>query len=178
MATRKKKVKKINVEHIYSNSKIQNAKCCAECPLRIYANEDSVIVFGAGNISSNIMMILPSYDVEAKVGYDTMLTLLANAYKEITERNIFEDCYITRYIKCLNKTDFYFENVALYNCSSNLFYEIGRIVPKKIISFDRKCSHIINKYTKVIEVISPGVMWYDNEELKTKFKHQLFEALL
>lgn len=178
MGTRKKKIKEINIEHIYSNSKKQNAKCCNKCPLRIYANKDDVIIFGTGNISSNIIMILPSYDVEAKVGYDTLLTLLADVYKEITERNIFEDCYITRYIKCLNKTDFYFESVALYNCSSNLFYEIGRIVPKKIISFDKKCSHIISNYINVIEVISPGVMWYDDEELKIKFKHQLFEALL
>lgn len=181
----KRKVKEndLAVEHIVSKTKIKTAKCCQSCPLKLYASDDDTIIFGTGNIITDTIMILPSYDVKAKIGYITMLQIVQDAHKDITGKELLEEMYVTRAVKCLNKTDFNLENEAIKSCLSNLFYEIGRITPKKLIIFDKqlydfglyRCNE--GKFT-VKTVISPGVMYYDNNALKNVFIKQLKEALL
>ena len=180
------KIKNIDlaIEHIISKIKIQDAKCCKDCPLKLYVSSDNdTIIFGVGNILTDTIMILPSYDVKAKIGYITMLQIVQDAYKNITGKELLEEVYVTRAIKCLNKTDFNLEKEAIKSCIINLYYEIGRITPYKLIIFDKQIYDFglyrYNQEKYVIKtVISPGVMYYDNDALKDIFIKQLKEALL
>lgn len=170
------------VKHIISNINIKTAKCCQNCPLKIYAKENDKIIFGVGNIFSNTIIILPSYNVNAKIEHNTILKILQDAYKDITGTDVLEDCYVTRSIKCLNKTDFNLDKEAIKSCISNLYYEIGRILPKKLIIFDKNINdyymcNSIQKSFIIKNVISPGVMYYNNQGLKDTFIKQLKIAI-
>lgn len=182
----KRKVKEVDlaIEHIISKAKIKTAKCCEYCPLKLYvSSDDDTIIFGVGNIITDTIMILPSYDVKAKIGYITMLQIVQDAYKDITGKELLEEVYVTRVIKCLNKTDFNLEREAIKSCLSNLYYEIVRITPRKLIIFDKQIYDFgLYRYNQgkyvVKTVISPGVMYYDNDALKEVFIKQFKEALL
>lgn len=176
----RKRIKPIEltVEHMVSNTKIIEAKCCSQCPLKIYANENDKIIFGIGNIYTDTIMILPSYDVQAKIGYTTLLTLLEDAYKSITGRELTEDYYITRYVKCFDKTNFDIRNQCISYCIKYLYSEYNRIKPRKIISFSKDFENWLNIIPiNVINVISPGVMYYNNDKLKNIFIEQLKSAI-
>ena len=105
MGIRKKKDTILN-KHIPSKLVINKIRMCESCPLHVFAEDGQVIMFGAGNISANTIMVLPPYDIKAKVDYITMIDLLECAYKEITGLDIFEETYITRSIKCFSKTNY------------------------------------------------------------------------
>lgn len=173
MATKKE----LAVEHYTTNLNINSINVCSKCPLRIYADKDDKIILGVGNIITDTILVLPSYDVKAKIGYTTMLKILQDVYKDIKGIELLEDCYVTRSIKCLNKTDFNLEVIAIKSCITNLLYEIGRIAPRKIIIFDRILHDFTYNNITIKTVISPGVMYYDNDNLKEIFMEQLKEAL-
>lgn len=179
----KVKEEELAVEHIISNAKISTAKCCQYCPLRLYTNEDDKIIFGVGNIITDTIMILPSYDTQAKIGYNTILKIVEDAYKDITGKELLEEVYVTRAVKCFKRTDFNLEKEAIKSCFSNLFYEIGRITPLKIIVFDKLCYNTLFNYNnngliQIKSIVSPGVMYYDNQSLKDVFIKQFKEALI
>ena len=182
---RKSKVKEeeLAVEHIISNIKIQTAKCCQYCPLRLYTGEEDKIIFGVGNIITDTIMILPSYDTKTKIGYNTILKIVEDAYKNITDKELLEEVYVTRAIKCFKRTDFNLKKEAIKSCFSNLFYEIGCIAPPKIIVFDKLCYNALFNYNnnglvQIKSVISPRVMYYDNDALKKVFIDEFKRALL
>lgn len=179
---RRVKEEELAVEHIVSNAKISTAKCCRYCPLRLYINKDDKIIFGVGNIITNTIIILPSYDTQAKIGYNTILKIVEDAYKDITGKELLEEVYVTRAVKCFKRTDFNLEKEAIKSCFSNLFYEIGRITPSKIIIFDKLCYNTLFNYNngliQIKSVISPGVMYYDNDALKKVFIDEFKRALL
>lgn len=183
MATkRKNKEVELAVEHYSTMLYIHKANVCANCPLKLYAEKDDKIILGTGNIMTNTIMILPSYDVKAGIGYPTMLKIIQDAYKDIKGMELLEECYVTRSIKCLNKTDFNLEKDAIKSCIINLFYEVSRITPKKVIIFDKQLYDFglynCNQGKFVVKTcISPGVMYYDNQKLKDIFMEQLNEAL-
>ena len=84
MATkRKNKEVELAVEHYSTMLYIHKANVCANCPLKLYAEKDDKIILGTGNIMTNTIMILPSYDVKAGIGYPTMLKIIQDAYKDI-----------------------------------------------------------------------------------------------
>ena len=182
MGTRRKKEVELAVEHYSTKLYVKLAQCCSQCPLKLYAEEDDKIILGTGNIMTSAIMILPSYDVKAGIGYSTILKILQDTYKDITGMELLEDYYVTRSIKCLNKTDFNLEKDAIKSCIKNLSYEISRIRPRKIIIFDKFLYDFISaNYTiifpKIYQVVSPGVMYYDNDNLKNVFMKQLKEAI-
>lgn len=182
MGIRHKKEVELAVEHYSTKLYVKLAQCCSQCPLKLYAEEDDKIIFGTGNIMTDTIMILPSYDVKAGIGYPTMLKILQDAYRDIKGMELLEECYVTRGIKCLNKTDFNLEKDAIKSCITNLSYEICRIRPRKIIIFDKFLYDFISAYytiifPKIYQVVSPGVMYYDNQNLKYVFMKQLNEAL-
>ena len=183
MATkRKNKEVELAVEHYSTMLYIHKANVCGNCPLKLYAEKDDKIILGTGNIMTNTIMILPSYDVKAGIGYPTMLKIIQDAYKDIKGMELLEECYVTRSIKCLNKTDFNLEKDAIKSCITNLFYEVSRITPKKVIIFDKQLYDFglynCNQGKFVVKTcISPGVMYYDNQKLKDIFMIQLNEAL-
>ena len=180
---RKNKEVELAVEYYSTKLYVCKADICSRCPLKLYAKEDDKIIFGIGNIITDTIMILPSHDVKAGIGYPTMLKIIQDAYKNILERELLEDVYVTRSIKCLNKTDFNLEKEAIKSCITNLFYEINRIAPNKIIIFDKQlydfglynCNR--GKFT-IKTCISPGVMYYDNQNLKDIFIKQFKEAIV
>lgn len=179
---RRNKEVELAVEHYSTMLYVCKADICSRCPLKLYANEDDKIILGTGNIITNTIMVLPSYDVKAGIGYPTMLKILQDAYRDIKGMELLEDYYVTRSIKCLNKTDFNLEKDAIKSCIKNLSYEISRIRPKKIIIFDKFLYDFIStNYTiicpKIYQVVSPGVMYYDNYNLKNTFMKQLKEAI-
>lgn len=177
----KNKEKEVAIEHYNTQLYIRKIKLCSNCPLKLYANENDKIILGTGTIITNIIMILPSYDVNANIGYITMLKIVQDVYKDIIGKELLEDVYVTRSIKCFNKTDFNLEKDAIKSCITNLIYEIGRITPTKIIIFDKHLYNFNlyqNKLKYVVKtVLSPGVMYYDNQNLKDIFIKQFKEAI-
>ena len=180
---RRNKEAELAVEHYSTILYVCKADVCSRCPLKLYAKKDDKIILGAGNVMTDTIMVLPSYDVKAKIGYITMLQIVQDVYKDITGKELLEEVYVTRVIKCLNKTDFNLEREAIKSCLNNLYYEIGRITPRKLIIFDKQIYDFgLYKYNQgkyvVKTVISPGVMYYDNDALKEVFIKQFKEALL
>ena len=170
------------VEHYSTTLCINKIRLCSDCPLKLYAKKNDNIILGTGNIVTDTMLVLPSYDTNAKIGYNTILNITQNAYKDIKGTELLEDCYVTRSIKCVNKTDFNLEKDAIKSCFTNLLYEISRITPRKIIIFDKLLADFdLDNYfgNKIVikTVISPGVMYYDNQHLKDVFIKQLTETL-
>lgn len=178
MGIRKKKATILD-KHISSKLVINRIRMCESCPLHIFAEDGQVIMFGAGNISASTIMVLPPYDIKAKIDYVTMIDLLEDAYKEITGLDIFEETYITRSVKCFSRTNYDLNTVAIKECANKLYYEIVRIQPNKVIVFDKNCdidTIKANNYN-VFQVMSPAVMYYDNPELKEIFMKQFKEAI-
>ena len=152
---RKTKNIKLSVEHYSSQLFINKIDICSNCPLKLYSKENDTIVFGTGNRITNTMIILPSYDIKADINYNTILKIVQDTYKDITNKELLEDCYVTRAIKCVNKTDFNLDkqlyDFGLYN------YNRGKYIVKT--------------------VISPAVIYYDNQNLKDIFVRQFKEAI-
>lgn len=180
MGRKKKKVEEVGFKHLETQLYITKTFNCQQCPIKIYYSDKSKVIFGIGNIFSKTIMILPSYDINAKINYTTLLSILQNTYEGLTGNKLLEEIYVTRWIKCLNKTSFNLEKDAINSCINYLYYEINQIHPSKIIIFGKAFdSDLIRNNTnaKVFEVISPGVMYYDNDELKLTFINQLTEAI-
>lgn len=179
---RKNKTIKLTVEHYGSQLFINKIDICSNCPLKLYSKENDTIVFGTGNRVTDTMIILPSYDIKSDVNYNTILKIVRDIYKDITNKELLEDCYVTRTIKCVNKTDFNLEKEAIKNCICNLYYELSRIKPTKLIIFDKQLydfglyNYNRGKYN-VKTVISPAVIYYDNQNLKDVFVRQFKEAI-
>lgn len=179
---RKTKNIKLSVEHYGSQLFINKIDICSNCPLKLYSKENDTIVFGTGNRVTNTMIILPSYDTKADINYNTILKIVRDTYKDITDKELLEDCYVTRTIKCVNKTDFNLEKEAIKNCICNLYYELSRIKPNKLIIFDKQLydfglyNYNRGKYI-VKTVISPAIIYYDNQNLKDIFVRQFKEAI-
>lgn len=179
---RKAKNIKLSVEHYSSQLFINKIDICSNCPLKLYSKENDTIVFGTGNRITNTMIILPSYDIKADINYNTILKIVRDTYKDITNKELLEDCYVTRVIKCVNKTDFNLKKEAIKNCICNLYYEFSRIKPNKLIIFDKQLydfglyNYNRGKYI-VKTVISPAVIYYDNQNLKDIFVRQFKEAI-
>lgn len=179
---RRNKEVELAVEHYNTMLYVCKADVCSQCPLKLYAKEDDKIILGTGNVMTNTIMVLPSYDVKAGIGYPTILKILQDAYRDINGMELLEECYVTRSIKCLNKTDFNLEKDAIKSCIKNLFYEVSRITPLKVIIFDKQLYdfglYSCNRGKFIVKtVISPGVMYYNNDNLKNVFMKQLKEAI-
>ena len=182
METRRIDKEELSAEHYKTTLCINKVKICSNCPLKLYAKKNENIVLGIGNVVTDTIMVLPSYDVKAKIGYRTMLNVIQDVYRELTSRDILEDYYITRSIKCLNKTDFNLEKDAIKHCITNLFYEISRINPKKLIIFDKHLYDFglyrCNQGKFIVKTcVSPAVMYYDNQKLKDVFIKQFNAAI-
>lgn len=183
---RKVKDKELAIEHICSNKLISQSIDCSDCPLRIYAKHTDKVVLGVGNIYADYIFVLPTYDVYAKIGYTTMLTMLESKYKEITGNELFENVYVTRLIKCYNNTEYNVYSQSIKSCKQYLNYELERINAKTVVFFGNTyidySSNAIDKqykgaYKKIYQCYSPGIFFYDNKDLANSFIQQLKEAI-
>lgn len=192
MGRKKKQTKEIAIEHHKSQLRIHEHYSCKECPIRIYADKDECITFGAGITFAKTIFILPTYDTNAKIEYTTIFTLLANLYKELFGKDILEDVYVTRLVKCIDKSTFNLECIAARHCFVHLNHELARGKWDKIVffgdTFDEYISSIpypsyhrnlINNYiknNKCFRLYNPGVLYYDSK-VKNIFIEQLKQVM-
>lgn len=170
----------IEDKHIKTNIHQVKCKQCAECPLRIFSDDNNIVVFGVGNLFADTILVLPPYDVKAKIDYITMLSIIEKAYYDIEHKDIYEECYITRTVKCYDKSNYNLMQDAMIHCKEFLYYEIIKLKPRRIIIFDSKFDTTeleMNTLARIVRVISPGVMYYDNDKLKQTFMKQFKEVL-
>lgn len=177
------KRKKDIIEHIKTMFVINQFSKCEHCPLRIYAKENETITYGVGNINSNVIIVLPTYDANADKDYNTILKLLLDTYKEHIGKNLLEDAYITRIVKCYKNSPYNLIDSAIHYCIYHTSYEIMRInarhvifagdtIKKYIDAFHS--SNNISTFGKIsYTMYSPAVMFYDNETIKNNFIEQL-----
>ena len=95
---RKNKNIKLSIEHYSSQLFINKISTCYNCPLKLYSKENDTIVFGTGNRITDTMIILPSYDIKADVNYNNILKIVRDTYKDITGKELLENCYVARTI--------------------------------------------------------------------------------
>ena len=182
METKRIDKEELSAEHYKTTLCINKVRICSNCPLKLYSKKNDNIVLGIGNVVTDTILVLPSYDTNAKIGYNTILNITQNAYKDIKGTELLEDCYVTRSIKCVNKTHFNLEKDAIKHCITNLFYEISRINPKKLIIFDKHLYDFglyrCNQGKFIVKTcVSPAVMYYDNQKLKDVFIKQFNAAI-
>lgn len=178
----KKKQVELAVEHIISNINIKLSKTCAKCPYRLYAKSDETVTLGTGNISSNFIFVLPTYDTRTKLGYSNLLTVLADGYREVIGKDLFTEIYVTRLVKCYTNSEHDLYSQAIGPCSGFLIYELNKLPARNILFFgsayddynnnsDTVGMSIPNK--NIFHINSPGVLFYDNEKFKKKFYQHL-----
>jgi len=184
---RKGKQSELTYQHLATGIKIKTAPYCQNCVYRIYATEEQTVTLGTGNIHSNFIFVLPTYDLKSKVGYDNLLSLLADTYHNIVGRSIFEDIYITRLVKCSNKAEHNIYESAVSCCDKYLIYEMTRLTGKHVVFFGSSYDDYYNnncatvgthpQFKTIHKLYSPAVMFYDNDKLKQKFIDDLTNIL-
>jgi len=176
-----KKTIEVAFDHMGTKIKIKANDVCSNCVYKLYAKDEETVTLGIGNIHSNFIFILPSYDPKSKLGYVNLLTILKDAYSDVFNRDIFNDVYVTRLVKCSKNTTFNLYESAISPCSHYLTYEVNRLVAKHIIFFgstfddyqnnNTVAMYLHNKY--VYKAYSPAVLLYDNIIVKDKFFNEL-----
>lgn len=181
-----KRQSEIAYEHLTTGIKIKTSNICSSCPYRVYAADDENVTFGAGNIHSNFIFVLPTYDVKSKLGYSNLLSLLVDSYKEVIGRSIFEDVYVTRLVKCNKSIAHTIYYSAVSPCSHYLIYELNKLKAKNVVFFGSayddymQNSDTVGGYIpfKIIhKVYSPAILFYDNPNIKAKLFNDI-EAIL
>lgn len=176
------------IEHLDSGIKICTSKICSACPYKLYSKSDTTIKFGIGAIVTNVILVLPEYDVNRKVklDYPTIYTLLRDRYRKLMGIDISTDCYVTRLVKCSAYSIHNLTAQAFAPCSNYLNYEIGKIDADKIIFFgDSYDNYFLNNpkgnalyfRKRVFKVTSPGVLFYPDSPYVKRFDEELLEAL-
>lgn len=168
-------------EHIATKISIKTANACSVCPHKIYCDEGDTVTMGIGNIHSNFIFILPTYDIKTKLGYNNILSLLADAYNKIKGKSLFEDIYVTRLVKCSQHNAHNIYNSSIAPCSNYLSYEINKLYGKHIVFFgssyeDYNANGGVKIYTHnrfIHKLYSPAVLYYDNPVIKKKFLDDL-----
>ena len=186
MAKRKDREEGLYYEHIITGIKISISKVCDKCPYKIYSTPEETVAFGIGNIYSNFIFILPTYNHRAKINGETSLTLLNKTYNEITGKNMFEEVYTTRLVKCSKNTDHSLYQSSIGPCSNFLIYEINKLDGKHVVFFGSAYDDYINNSSmvgmniphKIIhKIYSPDILHYDNSKIKETFINNLTKIL-
>lgn len=177
------KHKKDVIEHRKTQLVIKQCSTCKDCPLKIYAKENEKITYGVGNIHSNVIIVLPTYDTNADKDYNTILKLLLDTYKEHTGRDLLEDAYITRLVKCYKNSPYNLIDAAIPYCSFHISYEMLKINAKNIIFTSDTLKQFIDGFhsrnnirtfgKNTYTMYSPAIMYYNNETIKSNFIEQL-----
>lgn len=166
-------------KYITGNLEITKFIGCSKCPEKLYAKDGDKIQYGIGNIYTDTMFVLPNYDINVKADYDNILTLLINAYKELRGKDILEEVYITRLIKCFHYSSYTLENKAIDCCVTHLFNEMYRHKGNNIVLFgniyDILCKYKVDFdllcYNKIIQICySPAMIYYNKDKFMEDFK--------
>lgn len=165
----------------YLSTELLIDEVCYDCPLKLYNKKGSKVTYGVGNIYANTILILPPYNINSKK--DSVINIIDDLYSKNTGKNIFEEYYITRTIKCYNSTNFNLNDSAFKICYKYLIHEICRIKPKSIILFDKNYYEFIDNFCsnykiQVHNILNPNVMWYDNNIIKESFMQQFKDVVI
>ena len=164
------------VDNIKTNLDINSSSICNLCPYKLYAKDGQKIELGRGNITSDKLIVLPSGASKQ------ILDILVEEYKNVCNRNIFEDCYVTQICKCTSNVEYKISRFAITYCSRLLFYEISKIKPRIILflgnsytDYSRHFNVILSykSLQKVIISYNPAIMLYDNINHHNKFTDDL-----
>lgn len=188
MASRRKRKQDIEIaiEHMTTSHAIKSSYMCSECPYRIFCEDDDKVTFGTGNIYGEYIFVLPTYDSKAKANYITIVSKLIDVYKDITGRDILQDGYVTRIVKCHTVTSHDLYDAGAKACIKYLHYEFTKIHAPKVIFFgsaytdfvEYKTSEMVYNNKRAFEVYSPGIFFYeDNAKMVDKFTTDLLNAL-
>lgn len=166
-------------KHISGALEIKKFFGCNNCPEKLYAKDGDKIQYGIGNIYTDTMFVLPNYDINIKTNYDNILELLINAYKELRGKDILEEVYISRILKCFHHSSYNLENKAIDCCITHLFNEMYKHKGNNIILFgntyDILCKYkadfdLILNY-KVIQICySPAMIFYNKDKFMEDFE--------
>ena len=167
-------------DNIKTNLDINTSDICKLCPYKLYAKDGQKIELGRGNIASDKLIVLPSGASKL------ILEILEKEYKNICNRNIFEDCYVTQICKCTSSVEYKISRSAISYCSRLLFYEISKIKPRVILflgnsytDYSRHFRVILghNGLKRIIMRHNPAVMLYDNIDNRDSFINGLVDFI-
>lgn len=137
---------------------------CNNCPYKLYDTNKNIYL-GQGNINSGIAIIYKGGNYN-KCKLPVEEELLSIYYNNIANHNLYEDFYITRYIKCSITDNINYE-IENDNCFNFLLYELIKLKITKIILVGSKLKNI-NFYLKqylpnivIVNMISPLIIKID-----------------
>ena len=174
------------IEHIKSNIIISESNMCRGCAYSVYAKSSDTVTFGTGNIYGDFIFVLPAYDFKTKVGYNTLLTYLRECYRNITGKDVLEDVYVTRLVKCNYYSEHNLYESAVNTCYKYLNNEFARIKINNIIFFGsayddyigaNNTNHRFGPNRIVNKVISPGIIYYGGDSARKDFEDNLRVAI-
>ena len=173
------------IKHINTNINIKHSLVCRLCPFKIYAEPNDTVEFGVGNMFSNFIFVIPSYNTKTNKEI-TSLNAISKIYRDITGKNILEEIYVTRYVKCYKNTQHALINHAANSCVKYLTYEVTKLSAKNIIFFGDTYRYYENNndliqfdlYNKnIFNVYSPNIIMFDNDVAKDKLYETLTHIL-
>lgn len=178
------RTRNLSTDHIITKKYISEYSICSNCPIKLYKQKEDKVIYGIGNICSNTIFVLDPYDVRKNIKYETLLQKLCEEYNKITSTNLLDDYYVTRIIKCLDKSNYEMYNEASKSCINHFITELNFIKPLKLIffgdSFDYAYNNLFSKLNiscDIYTVYSPAIFFYDNIDLHNKFVEQLTKAI-
>lgn len=131
---------------------------CQTCVNRMF-NINSIIEVGMGNITSDIVIVLPK--VYSKQHGNTLFKDLKAIWLECTSSNILEKCYITTDIKCPKLNPYGRDITVCQNCNKILNEELSHVPYRYMIVFG-----------KAIDVVFPGIK--HNKYVTDGYRHILW----
>lgn len=166
-----------NYHHLISNRGIKHDPHCYGCAFKIFEKPNTPITFGIGNIISDTMIIVNPYDYTKPINKIKILNILYDTYLKITGKDIFEECYITRFVKCNVKgITFNQENSA--PCMTHLIKEYNMTNVKKIIYINSVCELFTDccKNIKTIKISNPLYKTSDNiDDFIEEFRKAIYD---
>ena len=154
--------------NIISKLPVKECAHCIGCPARLYTPNE-FIVYGKGNVCSPIMFII--YD-SYKHKQDN-INLLKDIYKELFQKDIFEEHYVTTAVKCECSNEILMQSFMY--CRYFLTTELTTILPRKIIIIGNIRLNFGNEY-KTYYLPNIYSLLYGKQNI-AKFKERLIEAI-
>lgn len=185
MALRGKK--HIEFPHMNTNIEIVESKVCNGCPFKVYSNKGDKVVLGTGNINGSHIFILPTYDYKASQGYQTLLSLLVKFFDEHMGRDLFEDVYVTRMVKCNHRSEHELYNDAVRPCMEFLDYEVRKLPARNVVFFGQafndyeRHNDTVGRnipFKNIFKAFSPAVLFYDNPKVIADFTEQINKVFM
>ena len=170
----------------FIQTKLIKSKCeyCSKCPNKLFVKDEDSIVFGTGTINANIVIILPTVE-EQYFTNSNIINILAHLYNEITNRNIFEDTYITFATKCHKLQDYDTYEEVFKHCKRILKYELLKILPTDVILMGPYTYSLLGSgdtcgFISLHRLMNPNVFYTDKimwEIFKKQFARCIFTIM-